>query len=229
MKKRVWKNDLVINVVEHVEENTDIDKVVDVIVLPYHNFITNGIVSHNCNFSSNIIDPIQSRCAIFRFRAHSEEAMKKFIKRIAEKEGLNVDESGVKALVDIAEGDLRRLANLLQAAAAISKDINEDLVYEVASLAKPKDVKEMLELALSGKFKEARQKLYDMLIKQGLAGDDIIKQIHKEIYKLNIPDEKKVQLVEKVGEYEFRISEGGDPLIQIEALLAQVMLIGKSK
>ncbi|MCD6403351.1 MAG: replication factor C small subunit [Candidatus Aenigmarchaeota archaeon] len=181
-----------------------------------------------CNYSSKIIDPIQSRCAVFRFRAHSEQAMKKFIERIAKKEKLEITPDGEKAIMDIAEGDLRRVANLLQAAAAISKKIDEELVYEVASLAKPKDVKEMIELALKGDFKGARQRLYDMIIKQGLAGEDIIKQIHKEVYKLDVPDEAKVKLVEKVGEYEFRIAEGGDPLIQLTALLAQFLLLKKN-
>ncbi|HDJ96586.1 MAG TPA: replication factor C small subunit [Candidatus Aenigmarchaeota archaeon] len=179
------------------------------------------------NYSSKIIDPIQSRCAVFRFKAHTEEAMRKFIERIAEKEKLKITEDGIKAIMDIAEGDLRRVANLMQAASALTKNIDEEIVYEVASLAKPKDIKEMLNLALNGKFKEARQKLFDMIIKQGLAGEDIVKQIHKEIYKLDIPDDAKIKLIEKTGECEFRISEGGDPLIQLEALLAQFLLASK--
>ena len=180
-----------------------------------------------CNYSSKIIDPIQSRCAVFRFKAHSEEAMRKFIERIAKTEKLKISEDGMKAIMDIAEGDLRRVANLLQAASALTKNINEEVVYEVASLAKPKEIREMLQLALNGKFKEAREKLFDMIIKQGLAGEDIVRQIHKEIYRLDIPDDARIKLIEKTGECEFRISEGGDPLIQLEALLAQFLLFSK--
>jgi len=130
-------------------------------------------------------------------------------------------------VIEISEGDLRKVANLLQAAACIDKKITADTIYDVASRAKPTDVKEMLELALKGKFEDARKKLQDLLLKQGLSGSDVISEIHKQIYSLEIPEELKVQLVEKCGEYEFRISEGGNELIQLEALLAQFLLVSK--
>jgi replication factor C small subunit len=79
-------------------------------------------------------------------------------------------------------------------------------------------------LALKGDFKSTRKKLYDMLVKQGLAGEDIIKACHSQIFDLDIPDEKKISMISKIGEYDFRISEGGDPLIQLEAMLSQFML-----
>ncbi len=180
-----------------------------------------------CNYSSKIIDPIQSRCVVFRFRGMDEKHVREFINRIAKHEKLKIDEKAIKAIIDIAEGDLRRTSNLLQAAAAVSDKITEDIVYEVASLAKPTDIREMLGLALKGNFQAAREKLIQLLIKQGLAGEDIVKQIHKEILRLDLPEEKKIDIIEKVGEYEYRISEGGDPFIQLAALLAHISLIGK--
>mgnify|MGYP000680999565 CR=1 FL=1 len=180
-----------------------------------------------CNYSSKIIDPIQSRCAVFRFKPLSEKDVREFIRRIVEGEKLKIDESGIKAIIDISEGDLRRVANLLQASAILGKKITEDVVYEAAARARPKDVKEMLDLVLKGDFKRAREKLHDMLLKQGLAGEDIIKEIHRQVYFLNIPEKDKVKLVELIGEYDFRISEGGSELIQLEALLAQFLLFAK--
>jgi len=180
-----------------------------------------------CNYSSKIIDPIQSRCAVFRFKPLSEKDVREFIRRIVEGEKLKIDEGGIKAIIDISEGDLRRVANLLQASAILGKKITEDVVYEAAARARPKDVKEMLDLVLKGDFKRAREKLHDMLLKQGLAGEDIIKEIHRQVYFLNIPEKDKVKLVELIGEYDFRISEGGSELIQLEALLAQFLLFGK--
>ena len=182
-----------------------------------------------CNYSSKIIDPIQSRCAVFRFKPLSEKDVREFIRRIVEGEKLKIDESGIKAIIDISEGDLRRVANLLQASAILGKKITEDVVYEAAARARPKDVKEMLELVLKGDFKRAREKLHDMLLKQGLAGEDIIKEIHRQVYFLNIPEKDKVKLVELIGEYDFRISEGGSELIQLEALLAQFLLFAERK
>jgi replication factor C small subunit len=179
------------------------------------------------NYSSKIIEPIQSRCAVFRFKALSEDEIRKFIDRIVKEEKLKVSEDGIKAVIDISEGDLRKVANLLQAVASLGKKIDADVVYDVASRAKPTDVKEMLELATKGNFLEARKKLQDMLLRQGLSGLDVISEVHRQIYSLPICEEEKVKLIEKCGEYEFRISEGGNELIQLEALLAQFLLVKK--
>lgn len=180
-----------------------------------------------CNYSSKIIEPIQSRTAVFRFKSLTETDIKKFITRIVEGEKLKATDAAMDAIIHLSEGDLRKVANLLQASAALGEKITDDIVYDVASQAKPDDVKEMLELALGGKFEDARKKLQDMLLRQGLAGSDIIAEIHHQIYSLDVPEETKVQLIEKCGEYEFRISEGGNNLIQLEALLAQFLLFNK--
>jgi len=180
-----------------------------------------------CNYSSKIIDPIQSRCAVFRFKQLSEKEMNEYADRIVKGEKLKLDKSGMDALFELSEGDLRRVANLLQASASLGKKITGDIVYDVASRAKPKDVKDMLDLVLKGNFKSAREKLHDMILKQGLAGEDIIKEIHRQIYGLNISEENKIKLIDKTGEYDFRITEGGSTLIQLEALLAQFLLFSK--
>ncbi len=179
------------------------------------------------NYSSRIIEPIQSRCSVFRFKAMSEQDIKKFIDRIAVGEKLKLTEDAIKAIVEISEGDLRKVANLLQSAASLDNKISEDTIYEVSSMAKPSDVKEMLDLVLKGKFEESRKKLQDMILKQGLAGSDIISEIHRQIYNLPLDESKKIELIEKVGEYEFRLTMGGNDILQLEALLAQFYLITK--
>jgi len=182
-----------------------------------------------CNYSSRIIDPIQSRAAIFRFKPLSEGDQKKFVDRIVKGEKLKISKSGIEGVLALAEGDLRRVANLLQASASLKKNITEDVVYEAASMAKPKDVEDMLKLVMKGNFKDARKKLNEMILIQGLAAEDIIKEIHRQIYNLNISEEDKVKLVDKTGEYDFRITEGGSDLIQLEALLAQFLLFSKKR
>lgn len=181
----------------------------------------------SCNYSSKIIEPIQSRCAIFRFRPLSEEQIKERLKYIANNEGLEITEDGLNALVYVSEGDLRRAINLLQASAALSKKIDEKLVYQVASKARPQEIRKMMELALAGNFMEARKILYNIMIEYGMSGDDVIRQMHKEVFNLNVDDKIKVQLIDMIGEYEFRIVEGANERIQIEALLAQFMRFGK--
>jgi len=181
-----------------------------------------------CNYSSKIIEPIQSRTAVFRFKSLTESDIKKYISRIAEGDKLKISDDAVNALIYLSEGDLRKVANLLQASAVLGEKITEEIVYDVASQAKPTDVKEMLELSLKGKFEDARKKLQDMLLRQGLSGEDVIREIHRQIYSLeDLAEEDKVKLIDKCGEYEFRISEGGNDLIQIEALLANFLLFSR--
>lgn len=181
-----------------------------------------------CNYSSKIIEPIQSRCAVFRFKMLSDADIKKFIERIVDGEKLKITEDAIKAVIYIAEGDLRKVTNLLQTSASLGEKITEDAVYDIASKAKPTDVREMMELTLKGKFMDARKVLQDLILVQGLSGSDIIAEMHRQIYSLDgMPEEKKVQLIEKCGEIEFRLSEGANELIQIEALLSQFLLISK--
>lgn len=179
------------------------------------------------NYSSKLIEPIQSRCAVFRFKPLSADDIKKFIRKIATKEKLEITSDGLEALIFIARGDMRKAINILQVGASLDKKITAELLYETSATARPEDIKTLISTALSGNFMAARNQLYELLITYGLNGEDIIKQIHRAIFDLTIPDEHKVNLIEKTGEAEFRLVEGSNDQIQLEALLAQFMLIGK--
>lgn len=176
------------------------------------------------NYSSKIIDPIQSRCAIFRFKPLPKEEILKIVDMIAQKEGLQVDEKSKEALYSVSEGDCRRLENIMQSCASISNKIDEDAIFSVASFAKPKELKDVLLLALKGDFTQSRNKLLDTMLKYGLSGLDVIKQIQAETLSLDIDDKQKMMLIEKCGEIEFRMVEGSDEFIQLEALLSTYAL-----
>lgn len=182
----------------------------------------------SCNYSSKIIDPIQSRCAVFRFRPLTSDQVKGFIRRIAKEEKLTVTPGGVDALVFVAKGDLRKTVNTLQVAAALGEKIDEDAIYRTTSTARPDAVKSLIETALDGDFIAARNQLDTLLIDYGLSGEDVLRQIHRSIFDLTIDDALKVALVDKTGEIEFRLVEGANERIQIEALLAHFVLAGKT-
>ena len=180
----------------------------------------------SCNYSSKIIDPIQSRCAVFRFKPLAEEDIYEMIDKLAAEENLTVPEEVKKALYDVCEGDCRRLENVMQSCAVIKKDFDAELVYSMASVAKPREVKEVLWVAASGDFLASRKKLLSLMLDYGLSGLDVIKQIQKEIWNLELEDRKKVELIDKCGEVEFRMSEGSDEYVQLESFLAFVVLVG---
>ncbi len=183
----------------------------------------------SCNYSSKIIDPIQSRCAIFRFRPLEKKELDKIIDLITKKEGLVLEDSVKDALFEVSNGDCRRMENILQSCTALSKKITKDLIYSMSSVAKPEELKKCLELALKNKFIEAREKLLDIMLNYSLSGIDMIKQIQKEIWNLDVPGRAKVKLIDKCGEAEFRMTEGSDEYVQLEALLAQFAFIGSEK
>jgi len=183
----------------------------------------------SCNYSSKIIDPIQSRCALFRFKLLEKKDINKVLQKIAEKEKLTIDQDAIETIYDGSEGDCRRSINILQSTAAISPAITSDLVATVIANTKPKDIKIVLDYALAGDFENSREKLLDVMLKESISGQDVIKAIQKEIWNLPIEPEIKVKLTEKTGEIEFRIVEGSDPFIQLQSLLASFVLAGLGK
>lgn len=183
----------------------------------------------SCNYSSKILDPIQSRTVIFRFQLLEKKDVKKRIDLISEREGLVINSDAFDALYEASEGDCRRIINLLQATASISPNITPDLVNTIVSKAKPSDIKIVLDYALSGDFANSREKLLDIMLKESISGQDIIKAIQKEIWNLKIDNLLKVKLTEKIGEIEFRLVEGSDEFIQLESLIASFVLAGEGK
>ncbi len=180
----------------------------------------------SCNYSSKIIDPIQSRCAVFRFKPLSEAEIVLVIDTIAQQEKISITSEAKKALFEVCDGDCRRLENIMQSCAVLNTNVDAELVYSMASVAKPKEVNDVLTTAAKGNFLEARKRLLSLMLDYGLSGLDVIKQIQKEIWHLQLDDRKKVELVDKCGEVEFRMVEGSDEYIQLESFLAFVSLVG---
>lgn len=183
----------------------------------------------SCNYSSKIIDPIQSRCAVFRFKLLEKKDIEKIIKRIAESEKLDVDGKAFDLLYEASEGDCRRVINLMQATSSISPKVTSNLVETMISGTKPSDIKVVLDYALSGDFINAKEKLLDIMLKESISGQDVIKSIQKEVWNLDIDPELKVRLTEKVGEVEFRMVEGSDEFVQLQSLIASFILAGQNK
>lgn len=184
--------------------------------------------SHNtrfilsCNYSSKIIDPIQSRCAVFRFTAIQDEAVAQRVREIAENEDIEVTADGVDAIVYAANGDMRQAINALQAAAVLGETVDEETVYTLTSTARPEVVEEMLTKAASGDFTGSRAILDELLDDAGLAGGDVIDQLHRSVWDVGLSDRAAVDVLERIGEADYRITEGANERIQLEALLAAV-------
>lgn len=181
----------------------------------------------SCNFQSKIIDPIKSRCALFRFKPLSKTDLVKVIERISSAEKLKIDDRAIDVLCDVCEGDMRRMVTMLQSCAALGKKISEDTVYELAGTVRPKEIADALKIAVQGDFLKARGKLFEVMLAHGMSGIDVVKAIQQYLFDLDLPDIEKVKLIERCGEIEFRMVEGSDEWIQLEGLLSSFVLLKK--
>lgn len=216
-------NEFVFNEIIKIKE-IECHDVRDITCTKNHNFIANGIISHNCNYSSKIIEPLQSRCVVFRFRQLKPHNIEEKIRQIQKEEDFSIEEKAVKAIIYVCEGDMRKAVNILQSAAAIEKKVLEKTIFDVSSRARPEEIKQMIELALKGKFLEAREKLDELMIEHGMSGEDIISQTFRELMRMpenELDSRTKIDLADVIGEYNFRLVEGANERIQLEAMLAQ--------
>ena len=183
----------------------------------------------SANYASKIIEPIQSRCVVFRFKQLGEAEMKKYIERIVDGEKLQIDEKAVNALIYVGDGDLRKISNILQSAGMQGSKITETNIYDIASRARPKEIASMLKYAVTGDFENARKELDNLSLGHGMSAEDILSQCYKEVQNLNVDERAKLKIIVEMGEANFRIVEGANERIQLEAMLAAVALIAKEQ
>jgi len=174
----------------------------------------------SCNYSSKVIEPIQSRCAVFRFKLLGEGDVKEYLGRIVRAEKIDVTQDGYDAVCELATGDLRKATNILQVAASLGKKIDQDVVFESTESIRPSEINDMLKTALSGNFIAARSKLDEIVVRHGLSGEDIVQGIHRAVFDLPVSEESKIRLIDRIGEAEFRMVSGSSDRIQLEVLLA---------
>ena len=181
----------------------------------------------NANYSSKLIPPIQSRCALFKFKPLIKEDIKERIEYIVKEEKIKIDQEAIIAINEVCEGDLRTAINLLQTAASTT-DHNRKDIYVVSNSAQPQDILNLIEACLSKDFLKARTTLETLLFDHGLSGEDIISHIYKKIIAYpedKIPIDKKLKIIDKIAEFNYRLVQGANDRIQLEALLSQIILI----
>ncbi len=185
------------------------------------------------NYISKIIEPIQSRCAIFRFQPLPKEAVIERLRWIAQQEGVEVDDEALEAIWEESQGDMRRAINILQSAAAIRKKVDVDTVYEALGKVKPREVREMLEAALKGDILGARDKLRALMYNYGLSGVDVIKLLHREVLSsrspLRVNGLPLADLLVLIGDANYKIVEGADDEIQLMAVISKIALMAHEK
>ncbi len=176
------------------------------------------------NNISKIIEPLQSRCATFKFTTISEKDVIGRLGEIAKQEKVKTDQKGLKAVYDYSEGDLRHAINLMQATASIG-DITEKNVKSSAGLSKISDVDGILKMALAGKITESREKMIELIKVYGMSESDFLKYLNSAVFKSK--HERLSEILESIAKYDYRILVGANPEIQLTALLAELGSVEK--
>lgn len=179
----------------------------------------------DCNYPSRIIDPIQSRCAIFRFKKLPDQYVVDYLRTIAKAEKLTADPEILRKINNLSQGDMRKAVNLLQSASSAG-DLSVDTIYKLASVIKPQDIEKILTSAIEGHFVASRKLLTNTMLENGISSTDILKQFGSVILEMELDQKTKIQLIEAIAECEFRIVEGSDQFIQLDALLAKACQLG---
>ncbi|NWG37045.1 replication factor C small subunit [Nitrososphaera sp.] len=178
-----------------------------------------------CNYLSQIIEPIQSRCVVFRFTRLPKADVIEHLKMIAAKEKVKADEKALEQIYDSTGGDLRHSINVMQAAAGMGA-VNAANVNAAIGLSGRSKVGDILKLALAGKFNEARIKLLELTQVYGMSETDFLKYANQEAYDMKL--ENPGEFAALMAEYDYRLASGAHPEIQLAALLAQLGRLKKN-
>ena len=171
------------------------------------------------NNISKIIDPIQSRCAVFKFKALSDDDIAASLKRIAKAEKVKVDAKGIRAVCDYAGGDMRNAINILQAAAG-SGSVTEEGVRAAAGLSRAGDVDAVVREALEGRLAEARERMIELTKVYGMSESDFLKYASGAAYRE--AGDSLAEVLQIMAKYDYRILAGANPEIQLSAMLAEL-------
>ena len=177
-----------------------------------------------CNYLSQIIEPIQSRCVVFRFTRLPKEDVIDHLKMICEQQEVKYEEKALAQIYEATGGDLRHSINIMQAAAGMGS-VSIANVRAAIGLSGRSRVGEVLRLAMSGRFNDSRAKLLELTQVYGMSEGDFMKYANEEAYEMKV--EKPEEFAAIMAEYDYRLTAGAHPEIQLSALLAQLGKLAK--
>lgn len=173
-----------------------------------------------CNYLSKIIPALQSRCTRFRFGPLSKDQMIPRLELVVEQEGVNMTSEGMKAVVTLASGDMRKALNILQSTFMSHDVVDEDAVYTCVGHPLRKDIENIVYWILNENFTTAYNNIMELKTTKGLALQDILSEVHSYVHKVDLPMHIRIHLLEKMAEVEYRLSSGTSEKIQLSSLIA---------
>ncbi len=172
-----------------------------------------------CNYLSQIIEPIQSRCVVFRFTRLPKEDVINHLGMICEQQKVKYEEKALAQIYESTGGDLRHSINIMQAAAGMGLISGANVAAAIGLSGRAK-VGEVLRLAMSGRFNDSRAKLLELTQVYGMSEGDFMRYANEEAYGMRMENPEEFAAI--MAEYDYRLAAGAHPEIQLSALLAQL-------
>jgi replication factor C small subunit len=177
----------------------------------------------SCNYSSQIIEPLQSRCTIYRYTPLKDSAVKEQVREIIEAEGINITESAVEAIVYSSDGDMRRAINGLNAVSILDGEVTEERVYALTNTVQPKEVENILEKSINGDFIQSRNIAREVMNQNGVATTELLDQIYRHVWDSDkITSSQATDITDLLSDTDYRISQGANANIQLDGFLSKL-------
>ncbi|XP_043924232.1 replication factor C subunit 5 isoform X1 [Protopterus annectens] len=173
-----------------------------------------------CNYLSKIIPALQSRCTRFRFGPLTPELMIPRLKYVIAEERVDITEDGMKAIVTLSSGDMRRALNILQSTYMAYEKVSEDTVYTCTGHPLRSDISSILDWMLNKDFTTAYKNIMQLKTLKGLALHDILMEVHTYVHRVDFPPSVRIHLLVKMADIEHRLASGTSEKIQLSSLIA---------
>ncbi|XP_023668127.1 replication factor C subunit 5 isoform X1 [Paramormyrops kingsleyae] len=173
-----------------------------------------------CNYLSKIIPALQSRCTRFRFGPLSRDQIVPRLEYVTQQENIDISPDGMKALVTLSSGDMRKALNILQSTSMAYEKVTEDSVHTCTGHPLKSDIANILDWALNKDFTSAYKQILHLKTLKGLALQDILTEVHLLIHRVDFPPSIRIGLLIKLADIEYRLASGTSEKIQLSSMVA---------
>ncbi|MFT7808428.1 replication factor C subunit 5 [Arapaima gigas] len=175
-----------------------------------------------CNYLSKIIPALQSRCTRFRFGPLSRDQIIPRLEHVIQQERqvIDITPDGMKAVVTLSTGDMRKALNILQSTSMAYGKVTEDSVYTCTGHPLKSDIANILDWALNKDFTSAYKQILQLKTLKGLALQDILSEVHLLVHRVDFPPSIRMGLLIKLADIEYRLASGTSEKIQLSSMVA---------
>lgn len=188
------------------------------------NYGNNTRFAFTCNSSTEIIDSIQSRCIILRYKRLSIKKLRERILQICEYENISYDDEGIETIIQGSNGDLRTTINNLQAVYTGFGKITLENVNKICDKPNPVIIKKIIECCKKSDIDNAI-KYINSFKNKGYSGSDIILSMNNVLKSYDGLDNKsKIKYINELGKTCVNVNKGVDTNLQLYGCLSRICM-----